>query len=305
MPNLPRFIVAGAPRCGTTSLFYYLQQHPGIDMPRKETFFFASTHYRNLPPDGPPRFRDRAQLVSREEDYDRLFSGSAGKTTGEISTCYGFLHATSIPLIREKLGDVPIVFLLRNPVHRAWSGYRHFVRLGYERLAFEEALQREAERRAAGWDFMWQYEGLGRYAGQVKAFTGAFSRVKVILSESFFERPAETMHDLFGFIGVDSAFRPDTRRRYNFSHEDRAAWRHRLVQHPVTVGLLKPLARAMLPRSRRLAWRERLRVPARGSGPSPDAAIARRLLDGYRDDIAALQRLTGLDLHHWLETDNG
>jgi hypothetical protein len=291
---LPQFIVAGAARCGTTSLYYYLRQHPGLYLPRKETFFFARDHFARSPREGPPRFRDPAQCIREESEYDALFKKSGGRLAGEVSTCYAYLHDTAIPRLREKLGDARILFLLRHPAGRAWSGYRHFVRLGYETLSFEEALEQEAERVREGWDFMWHYAALGFYARQVAAFRAAFSRVLVIRSETFFSRPGESLRSVFDFIGADPGFAPDTRRVYNFAHEDRHALAARLLDSPAAALLVKPLARRLLSRSRRLAWRERLRRPAAGPAPRPRPETLEKLQALYAGDLAALRAAEGI-----------
>ncbi len=296
---LPEFIVAGAARCGTTSLYYYLSQHPEIGIPRKETFFFARDYYQDAPPGGPPRYRDKNSLVLDEGEYDQLFNEQDCRIAGEISTCYGYLHQQAVPRIREKLGDIPILFLLRHPVVRAWSGYRHFANLGFEHLSFEEAIRHEDIRQQNKWDFMWQYTDMGFYAGQVGAFQSAFSKVKVILSEDLFSRPEEVLGEIFSFIGVETAFSPDTSRRYNFSEEDTLSFLYQTLNHPVADRIIKPLLRKTMSRTRRIDWRHRFRKPAPQPGPGPAPETVAVLREMYREDIASLRSLTGSGLTPW------
>ena len=103
---LPNFLVAGAAKSGTTSLYYYLLQHPEVAIPRKETFYFAHDFYKNAGGDKPPYFREKTRIVFSEEEYDRFYEQCNRKAIGEISTCYAYFYKSSVPLIKKKLGYV-------------------------------------------------------------------------------------------------------------------------------------------------------------------------------------------------------
>ena len=68
----PNFLVAGVAKSGTTSLYYYLKQHPDIYLPRKETFFFISDVYKNINAEDPAhRYKD--DIIFSLEDYVNLY----------------------------------------------------------------------------------------------------------------------------------------------------------------------------------------------------------------------------------------
>ena len=117
--------------------------------------------------------------------------------------------------------------------------------------------------------------------------------------QSTFEKPHETMRRIFKFIGVDDSFVPFTGRRYNFSHEDRQSLRYRVLHNPAASLLLKPLARLSLTRNRRLAWRERLRLPSLAPMPKPGDEVAARLAALYQSDIENLRTITAMDFSCW------
>ncbi|HKR03230.1 MAG TPA: sulfotransferase, partial [Bacteroidia bacterium] len=250
---LPNFLIAGVAKAGTTSLYYYLTQHPEVDIPRKESFYFAREFYKNAPGDKPPFYRDKSRIVFTEKDYDKFYSHVNKNATGEVSTCYAYFHESAVPLIKEKLGDVKIIFILRNPVERAYSAYKHFLRAGAETLSFKEALDAEKSRIEKRWDFMWHYAAVGFYAKQVKAFRENFSHVKIFLSDDLDAKPGEVMKVIFQFIGVNDGFIPDTSFRYNSADAKPAALFDYLSEKKFSKKFLKPIIRKIIPEKKRMA----------------------------------------------------
>src|ERR687894_3261543 len=114
--TMPNFFIIGAQKAGTTSLYYYLKQHPQIYMsPRKEPHFFKGMHSelrksgRGLPP------------VTDLGDYQALFRGVTDeKAIGEASASY--LYSPKAPaLIKSSIPDAKLIAVLRNPADRAYS----------------------------------------------------------------------------------------------------------------------------------------------------------------------------------------
>jgi len=207
----PNFLVAGVAKCGTTSLYYYMTQHPEIEIPRKETFYFIRNFYKKQTSDIRGR-RNPEHIVKTEKEYDLVYSKCKAKAIGEVSTCYFHFPDESIPDIKQKLGDIPVIIILREPVERVWSGYKHFVRQGREQLSFTDALANEQKRKANRWDFMWYYTEISFYAEQARRWKAVFTNTLFILNEELEQEPVKTMQEIFRFIGVDDQFVPDTTR---------------------------------------------------------------------------------------------
>ncbi len=293
---LPNFLIAGVAKAGTTSLYYYLAQHPEVDIPRKETFYFAKDFYKDVPGDGPPFYRDKSRIIFTEKEYDKFYADCHKKAVGEVSTCYAYFYESAVPLIREKLGDIKIIFILRNPVERAFSAYRHFYRLGSERLSFKQAFKEEKSRMEKKWDFMWYYADLGFYSKQVKAFKDNFSQVKVFLTEDFDADTQQMMKEIFQFIGVDDRFAPDTGFRYNASD----AISSPLLRKFFSNKLLKGIVKKMIPEKKRMEIRQRARTPDDALELSMDEDVKESLIDLYREDIIALEKIIHRDLGSWI-----
>lgn len=296
----PSFLIAGVAKCGTTSLYYYLEQHPSICIPKKETFYFIADHYRNQTRNKTGQ-RDPSRIIWNEEQYAQLYAKCSKGITGEISTCYVYYYKDAIPKIKAALGDIPVVIIIRQPVDRLISGYRHFIRLEKETLSLPDALKAESEREKEGYDFMWQYRGLGFYADAIAAYQAAFSQVKVILQEDLQDRTEEIMKDVFRFITVDDSFVPDTSVQYNISDlQTGNFWFKFIVQNRFVKPLIKPLADVIMNEEQRRKLVHKLRKKSKAPAFQPAPALLAELNALYREDILRTQELIRRDLTTWL-----
>ena len=133
---MPNFLIVGAAKSGTTSLYRYLRQHPDIFMPEwKELSLFIGDPYGPL------------HRVRKPEYYHKAFSKVQNQTAvGEASTAYLFDEAAP-GIIKDHLGTVRIIIILRDPVAMSYSLYNHQFRKEGETLEnFEAALAKEDDR---------------------------------------------------------------------------------------------------------------------------------------------------------------
>ncbi len=302
-PAVPNFLVVGAAKSGTTSLFSYLLQHPQVYIPRsKESFFFLSSIYRDLSPADPHAQTIKDRMVTSWPAYRAMFSDAGeASAVGEVGTFYGYHHETAIPLIRQHLGDVRIVFLLRNPVARAHSAYTHFRGYGVEKLPFDTALEEEERRIADHWYTMWYYKAVGRYPDQIDAYRRSFSQVAVYLYDDLRHAPLALMKEVYRFLGVDDEFRPNVKVRYMVSGTPRSSALHGFLMRPNALRtLIRPLVRLFLSPERRYEIVSRLNMRnIRKDDMKPET---HRYLCGYfRDDVRRLGEMLGRNLNHWVE----
>lgn len=234
----PNFLIVGAAKSGTTSLYEYLRNHPDVFMPEwKEPAFFA-------PPD--------AGGITVQEEYLRLFENAAGrKAIGEASVAY--LYAPEAPgLIRDFLGeDTKIIILLRNPVDAAYSLWGHQVREGYEDLSFEEAVASEEERmkdpdfgRARrSWLYDFAYHGRPDYMPQIERYSRFFPRdkIRIYIYEEFFVPGLPLFGDLCRFLCIGEDFHP-VETKFNVAGRPRSKFlRHALKNKTVWKEPLKKI----------------------------------------------------------------
>ena len=274
--TLPNFLIIGAGRSGTTSLYYYLRQHPDIFMsPIKETDYYT---------DAGQVIDDRA-IRSRSE-YEQLFAGVNGeRAIGEATPRY--LNAVNgIDRIREDLPGVRLIATLRQPADRGYSSYLGRFANSRETRSAEAVLQPGNQ----------MFE-TGRYHPQLRRYFAVFPReqFKVILFDDLIARTQETVRGLYRFLGVDPEFAVDTRIRHNASVSPRFV---RLTRH---FNVVAKVAADVAPHwLRGKGFATSLRRPLlRKPDPIP-TLLRRRLTDQYRDDIICTGELVGRDLSHWL-----
>ncbi len=220
--SLPDFIIIGAMRGGTTSLYMYLNQHPSVARAfRKEVHFFDLGYWRGLN-------WYRAHFPSLLHGHIEGLSWRRYLVTGE-STPYYMFHPLAPKRIAETLPHVKLIVLLRNPVDRAYSHYWHAVNMGRENLSFEEALRSEPERLRGERKRLVDDEGYhspayqtysylarGVYVEQLERWKALFreEQILILCSEEFFEDPQAGLTQVFGFLGLE--VRPlKGLRRYN------------------------------------------------------------------------------------------
>jgi hypothetical protein len=292
--TMPNFFIVGAQKSGTTSLYYYLQQHPQIYMSRiKEPDFFSSRDDEQYP-DEPDA--DRPTLVNDIDTYRSLFRDVSGETAiGEASTSY--LCVPSAPeRIRCHVPDARLIVILRDPAERTYSSFLHSLRWGYEtQRDFAQALQREKSAVDEG-GLLASYKQRGFYYPQVKRYFDTFGRdkVQVYLFEDLNADPDNVLRDVFEFLGVDTTFTPNTSLKHNIGGIPRNEPLHRSVvwlwQNMPAVGALFPSGFRRVVKGRLLA-----------ETPSLLPEVRRRLVEEYREDILNLQDLIQRDLSRWLE----
>lgn len=204
---LPNFLIIGAARSGTTSLYNNLLSHPDIYLPKSKRpephFFFREAAYAN-------------GLDWYESTYFSEWAGEAA--VGEASTSYLFGEQTP-ERISESLPQCRFLVMLRDPVYRAYSNYWHSVKSGLETLDFEEALRTEAERTAAlaGSDMVetkpYSYMGRSLYAQQLRRWFELFGadRFCILLFEDYLEDAGGCLEVVSSFLDVsrDGFVTPD------------------------------------------------------------------------------------------------
>ena len=221
--QLPSFILVGVQRAGTTSLFRALMSHPLIhsanyhkgvnyfDINYNREFSWYQGHFPTV-----ASLRRRGGTVPGEP------------MTFEASGYYMF-HPCAPERMARHLPEVRVIAMLRDPVERAFSAYKHESARGFETESFERALDLEderldgqVERMVADPDFHsfshrhHAYVRRGQYAEQLQRLRAHFpaEQIHVLESESFFEHPEETYSGVLDFLGVPQVL-PDRFDRWN------------------------------------------------------------------------------------------
>lgn len=218
----PAFIVIGGQRCGTTSVFMALAQHPQVIRPPidKGTDYYT-LHY----PRGLEWYRSRFALSG----VARLRTFRHGPPAAFEACTYYMYHPFAIERLAQDFPNIKLVAILRDPVERAFSAYKHEFARGFEtEPEFARALQLEDERLAGEEErladphyqsFAHRHHGYarrGHFSEQLERVFKHYPReqVHVMDSEAFFADPRAEYRALTEFLGL-AAWEPRTFEQHN------------------------------------------------------------------------------------------
>ena len=276
--RLPDFYLAGAQKCGTTTLHRLLASHAELYAPEKpqEIHFF-----------------DMEENHERGLDWFASLFADASPEQQVFQTSPLYLYEEAVAgRIAEATPEARLIFILREPVARAYSHYWHEIRYGREHLPFEEALACERERLGGGFAArrVFSYADRGRYATQLERFLDRFpaERILVLRHDDLASRPAWVAERCGSFLGVDPG---------GFSLPEKRHNRARQARSPRVQRWTAPLRR----RTPRLVWLVDQLNLRRASYPPMRAETRTRLAVGLASEIERLGALTGLDVAPWLE----
>jgi hypothetical protein len=287
----PNFFIIGAPKCGTTSLARWLQNHPQVYFsPIKEPFFFSDDI----------QLRDMHGIKNLKQ-YEQLFSSVKSNhiAIGEGSTSYLFSE-TAVKNIIDYIGKPKLIVMLRNPIEMAVSLHSQQLKsLNEDVQDFEQAWMLQNERKKSlkipkgcRDPKLLFYQEWCLLGSQMEKLYSKVDReyVKPILIDDLDSDPQGTYNSVLKFLGISQDYLPDF-RVYN---------KRRRISRPTLHKLL--LAGGHL--KKRMGFRFRTGITRISTEPTEYYLISDRmrhdLLQAFRQDIFLLGELLGRDLSHWL-----
>jgi hypothetical protein len=267
------FFIIGAMKAGTTSLYKYLSGHPDLyPSPRKE----------------PRVFKDAGDLASVRAAFLTLFEGRRDERwCFEASTAYTkYPRVRGVPRRLEAVApEARFIYLVRNPVERAWSHYLHNLAHGREPRPFARAVQERP-----------QYLNISRYYLQMEQYHEVFPRDRILVQvfEEMVKAPGATVRAVCEFLDVDTSYQPSAAGlAYNASSTKRSASRSLRAIRALGVDELVP-------------WRIQRRLKAAAAPlPAKEATLTPEfravVVDSLRDDTDALFKLLGRQISSWTD----
>jgi len=280
--------IVGAPKAGTTSLHYYLNEHPEILMSSvKEPDFFSD---KEIVDQGLYYGTTR---INTSQKYHNLFQEKKdAKIFGESSVSY--LFYPEVPKrIKEYNTDAKIIIMLRNPVDRAFSHYLMDFRLGLLSDEFEDVFNKKE-----GLKFQ-QYFLLGNYYSQVKRYYAEFSKENVhIIWYSDFKKDAEKeIQKVFKFIGIDL----DYKVNFETVHNSFSMPKNKIIRKIYSVIWLRKLLSFLLPST--FVRFTKSTLFKKRSKPKITTESSKTFTEYYLDDICKLEELLSINLSEWKKLD--
>jgi hypothetical protein len=314
--RLPDFVIIGAAKAGTTSLYRVLSQHPDIFMSTpKEPEFFA-----------------RDDIYSQGIDsYARLFeSASPTQLCGEASTLYSLspLFPLAATRIRQHVPNVKLIYVLREPVARAYSYYLQQVKNRQNATqdpvvhrSFEECLfPHNYPGRASRDAFLAPFKGHlpddpalfiagSDYPVQIGAYLAHFERSQMhfVLFEDLMSKPTAALAGILDFLGLDPNRMPSrgmARDNISDDHFDRVRQTETIKGLRNLLGPLYAPARLLPAGVKKMTrdWLGKSRITAGVPGykPLPMQPETRAFLESqFNPSRKKIEALTGLDLAAW------
>ena len=210
----PDFLVIGAQRAGTTWLHRVLRQHPALWLPPvKELHYFDRLETKRTILD--PKERRRVGLkrllsldpwlvsywlrARSDKWYARLFRAAKarGLVAGEITPAYATLDETVLRRIKRMNDNIKLIFVMRDPVERAWSAVNNAAKKGAaDASSVEKSIERARESGTAA---------RSAYADTIRRLEAVFpaSQIHYCFFEDLRDRPEALTSDLFSFLGVE------------------------------------------------------------------------------------------------------
>lgn len=271
---LPRFLILGAAKAGTTWLGRSLNRHPDIFLPAVELHYF-SRHFERP-----------------TEWYEGHFSNArAPMLLGERSNTYLYDKRTPSRVL-DTLDDPKLIVLLRDPVDRAYSDYcMHFAR-DSELGALEEVLD------PTGYHAQNLFLEQGRYATLIERYRTRFSpsRIEVVLYDDLVATPQQVLRKMTHFLGADP-------RRLPAKVLGRANQRRSSRRPPWIRAIDRSLGRRTHTLFRAGTPKLLCQISRLGSKPIEYPALRtelrERLVEFYEPEVAAIESLLGRNLNSW------
>jgi cytochrome P450 len=230
---LPNAIIIGAMKCGTTSLFDYLIQHPDVCGSRTKELHFFDNQY------------------ARGERWYRANFAPRGERVLLESSPYYLFHPLAPERAAALVPGAKLIVLLRDPADRAYSHYNQNHEEGLEPLPFEDALAAEGDRLAGTEEALasgtvarsdahqtFSYAAKGRYAPQLRRWLEHYARERMLFvkAEDFFRAPQDTVDRVTDFLGIArfaiGDLTPANSRRYPLMHPETRAGLERGFEGP-------------------------------------------------------------------------
>ena len=226
---LPTFIIAGASKSGSTSLWMYVKEHPEICMTtfREPRFFSNEPGFADGGGGGLSGPYQSGRFQKGLEWYQSLFRFcDVSKAVGEISLSY--MSAVDAPgLMRQIIPKVKLLFILRDPVDRLYSHYWEERKQGWDWPEFEVMLEEQHPR------FRY-YMYVSSYHLHLARYFEIFPKeqIFIFLYEDMRLNPQKFMREVYQAIGVEPDYQPESlETRFNPAGRVKSAWFQRLLRN--------------------------------------------------------------------------
>ena len=285
------FFIVGAPKAGTTSLYYYLDEHHDICMSSdKEPNYFSGEELQKQ-----DMYYGKSRVDTLDIYHSLFDKHSESKIKGEASVSYLFYK--NVPKkIKEYNPNAKIIIMLRNPSHRAFSHYLMDRRLGLVYDSFEDIIEKKSNHKNAEL-FYQQYIEVGQYADQVSRYLEFFDRKNILFIEyeDFRKDIMNVMNRVYKFLNVELQGEVNLNQKYNTYSRPK----NNFIRFIYSFVSLRNTLTNFLPKKMIKAIRSVLFK--RDKKPSLSDETKQKLKILFKEDINELSEILNKDFSCWIK----
>jgi hypothetical protein len=299
--TLPNFLIIGAAKSGTTTLYNSIKQHPRVYLsPLKEPHFFSHglSGNTNIAVE---RYGNFQSPITDFETYQALFDNISGETAiGEASTSY-LIHPEAAERIHQHIPDAKMIAILRNPVDRAYSAFLMKCRIQKREMSDSQKLLKEFEDEVEN---AYGENNTGLYNQKIQRYLDFFdeTQLKVVTFQNFQKEFDRVIKEIFIFLDVS----PDV-------HVEKPGVRNKggVPKNKLVFNSLEQLRQGFNTTVRPFIPEKtvdniynlytNMRNKTLDKPPELPPDIRHKLLELYRDDILKLQDTLQQDFSMWLK----
>ncbi|PNQ74781.1 hypothetical protein C1T31_01175 [Hanstruepera neustonica] len=297
----PNTFIIGAQKAATSSLYYWMSQHPEICGPsslKDHPFFLENNHSK------------KEIMAFQKEYYREGYNFQKIILQGYVNYMF---YPEAIKNIYSFNPKAKLICVLRNPTDRAISAYNYFKKLNLERLSFKEALYKEKDRANGSQREKnnFTYKAHGLYAEQLEYIFSIFEKdqVLVLFYEDLQENPYNVLQSIFRFLEVDEQFKAEL-KKVNVTGEVKHKWMHNLLYNQSNIKkffidrFIDPILPVHKRTNLKLAFLNWNTKPKKAGSLTKNDNIKfleeKKLLNSFfKEDIVKLEKLLNRNLENW------
>ena len=304
--NYPNFLIIGAGKSGTTSVYNYLKQHPDVFMsPVKEPDFFALEGQTPVDPkNDPEQLYYYPWAIYDLDNYNKLYDNVKNeKAVGESSTMYLYKPDTHLR-IKKYVPNAKMIAIFRDPVSRLYSRYMHLAR---ENRLPTDNFEVDVFDKSTLW---WKRDDLvkeGFFYKHLSKYFETFDKnqFKIFLHDDLVADSDKFIYDLYSFLEIDTRFKPDTDIKYNESGFVKNKFKDAFIgQKSIIRRSVETVSPKLVEKMRNSTKMQKTVTSMRRGNlerPKLNPEFRKRVINEiYREDILKFQDLIGRDLSNWL-----
>jgi len=298
--NLPDFLIVGAQKSATTTLYKILNNNDSIFMPNiKEVNFFAYNRYDDkLNEYEKYNFGNNFKIITNYHEYFNLFSNvKSSQIIGESSVNYLFRYIQTIKKIKKyyqnQYKNIKIIISLRNPVDRAFSSWLMNVRDNRDKMSFEESIEYNFKNSSNNIPDTFKYLEYGLYYKAVKEYLDTFDNVHILLYDDIQIDFNNEINKIFKFLNIDCISGNINNENYNISGIPKIKMLHKIAN---SNSIIKKNIKYLLPNT--LVNYLRNIINKNYFKPTMNNKVNIKLKNYYKEDIEKLNKL--INVEHWI-----